>query len=83
MKQLYKNNVVLLLLLPAAVQARGKYIINADIMKQLHKDAVVLHPLPRVDEVRTLCVSIHCPDVDHSGFFVTFVWFSAFNFNFK
>jgi aspartate carbamoyltransferase catalytic subunit len=33
-------------------QARGKYIINADTMRQLPKSAVVLHPLPRVDEVR-------------------------------
>jgi aspartate carbamoyltransferase catalytic subunit len=33
------------------VQARGKYIIDANVMKQLRKDAVVLHPLPRVDEV--------------------------------
>jgi aspartate carbamoyltransferase catalytic subunit len=33
-------------------QARGKYIIDANVMKQLRKDAVVLHPLPRVDEVR-------------------------------
>lgn len=67
MQQLHTDAVVLtlllllphllLLLLPpptaaaAAVQARGKYIINGDIMKQLRKDAVVLHPLPRVDEV--------------------------------
>lgn len=32
-------------------KARGKYIINADIMKILPKSSVVMHPLPRVDEV--------------------------------
>jgi hypothetical protein len=34
-----------------ACQARGKFIINSDIMQQMRSDAVVLHPLPRVDEV--------------------------------
>eukprot|EP00983_Pelagomonas_calceolata_P095452 1158010-Pelagomonas_calceolata.AAC.8 len=32
-------------------QARGKYIINKELMKSMQKQAVVLHPLPRVDEV--------------------------------
>ncbi|GAX79730.1 hypothetical protein CEUSTIGMA_g7171.t1 [Chlamydomonas eustigma] len=32
-------------------QARGKYIIDKDIMEILPKDAVVMHPLPRVDEI--------------------------------
>ena len=36
-------------------KAKGKYILNADLMKSMHKDAVVLHPLPRVDEVRKEC----------------------------
>ena len=35
-------------------KAKGKYIITPDTMKQLRKDAVVMHPLPRVDEVRGL-----------------------------
>lgn len=35
-------------------KARGKYIINADIMKILPKKSVVMHPLPRVDEVRRM-----------------------------
>ncbi|KAF8060330.1 PYRB2 [Scenedesmus sp. PABB004] len=35
----------------AYAQARGKYIIDADLMRQLRPDAVVLHPLPRVDEI--------------------------------
>ncbi|KAL4448208.1 hypothetical protein ABPG75_005427 [Micractinium tetrahymenae] len=32
-------------------KAKGKYIINAETMKQMKKDAIVLHPLPRVDEI--------------------------------
>ncbi|PSC67787.1 Aspartate carbamoyltransferase chloroplastic [Micractinium conductrix] len=32
-------------------KAKGKYIINAETMKQLRKDAIVMHPLPRVDEI--------------------------------
>ena len=31
--------------------ARGKYIVNAEVMEVLREDAVVMHPLPRVDEV--------------------------------
>lgn len=33
--------------------ARGKYIIDAGTMSALRRDAVVLHPLPRVDEIAT------------------------------
>ena len=29
-----------------------KYIINKEVMQRLPKDSVVMHPLPRVDEVR-------------------------------
>ena len=36
-------------------KARGKYIIDRDIMKILKKDSVIMHPLPRVDEVRGSC----------------------------
>lgn len=32
-------------------KAKGKYIINTETMKQLKKDAIVMHPLPRVDEI--------------------------------
>ena len=31
--------------------ARGKYIVNAEVMEVLREDAVVMHPLPRVDEI--------------------------------
>ena len=37
-------------------KARGKYIINADLMKILPKQSVVMHPLPRVDEVIAACL---------------------------
>ena len=33
-------------------KARGKFIIDNELMKILPKSSVVLHPLPRVDEVR-------------------------------
>jgi hypothetical protein len=29
----------------------GKYIIDGALMKQCRKDSVVMHPLPRVDEI--------------------------------
>jgi len=32
-------------------QAKGKYIINEQIMRVLPLDAIVMHPLPRVDEI--------------------------------
>lgn len=31
--------------------ARGKYIVNKDILSVMQKHAVVMHPLPRLDEV--------------------------------
>ena len=41
-------------------KAKGKYIVNAGTMQLLKKEAVVLHPLPRVDEVRA-CSGGACP----------------------
>lgn len=38
---------------PLARGPPGKYIIDAATMRALQKHAVVLHPLPRVDEVRS------------------------------
>jgi aspartate carbamoyltransferase catalytic subunit len=32
-------------------KARGKYIINAAILDRMSKEAIVMHPLPRVDEI--------------------------------
>ncbi|XVE50719.1 hypothetical protein DITRI_Ditri01bG0186000 [Diplodiscus trichospermus] len=31
--------------------ARGKYIVNKDVLKVMQKHAVVMHPLPRLDEI--------------------------------
>ncbi|GMH44650.1 hypothetical protein BSKO_12602 [Bryopsis sp. KO-2023] len=33
--------------------AKGKYIIDSNLMKDLGEGAVVMHPLPRVDEITT------------------------------
>ncbi|GLT30061.1 hypothetical protein SLA2020_048830 [Shorea laevis] len=32
-------------------EARGKYLVNQDVMKVMQKHAVVMHPLPRLDEI--------------------------------
>ena len=34
-------------------KAKGVYIIDNKIMSILSKDSIVMHPLPRVDEIRT------------------------------
>ena len=31
--------------------ARGQYIINRDILDRMQQHAIVMHPLPRVDEI--------------------------------
>jgi len=41
--------VVLLLLIPL----QGSYVVDASFMKQAPTEMVVLHPLPRVDEIST------------------------------
>lgn len=33
--------------------ARGQYVIDADAMRRLNPEAILLHPLPRVDEIAT------------------------------
>lgn len=38
-------------------QARGKYVIDNSIMDAMRKDAIVMHPLPRLDEIREECDS--------------------------
>lgn len=35
-------------------EARGKYIVNKDVLRVMQKHAVVMHPLPRLDEVKHL-----------------------------
>ena len=37
--------------------ARGRYIVNQDVLKVMQKHAVVMHPLPRLDEVSTCAMS--------------------------
>ncbi|GAV85885.1 OTCace domain-containing protein/OTCace_N domain-containing protein [Cephalotus follicularis] len=32
-------------------EARGKYIVDHDVLKAMQKHAVVMHPLPRLDEI--------------------------------
>ncbi len=32
-------------------KARGKYIIDKEILKVMKKDAIIMHPLPRLDEI--------------------------------
>ena len=31
--------------------ARGKYIVNRSVLNVMQKHAVIMHPLPRLDEV--------------------------------
>ena len=35
-------------------EARGKYIIDRDVLRVMQKHAIVMHPLPRLDEVQIL-----------------------------
>lgn len=49
-------------------KARGKYIIDSNIMKILRQDSVIMHPLPRVDEVRLLGTT---PDLKCTFYSVT------------
>lgn len=37
--------------------ARGKYIIDRQLLGAMKRDAVIMHPLPRVDEVRACHIS--------------------------
>lgn len=34
-------------------QARGVYVVDSDLMSLMKPDAIVMHPLPRVDEITT------------------------------
>ena len=42
-------------------QAKGKYIINKKIMDMMKPDAIVMHPLPRVDEVMNCPLTCQSP----------------------
>ena len=41
------------------VKMRGSYVIGLDVIKKMKEDAIILHPLPRIDEIST--------DVDSSN----------------
>ena len=41
-------------------KARGKYIVNSKVMNVLPKHGVILHPLPRLDEVSSKSILLHC-----------------------
>jgi len=34
-------------------KVRGSYVIGLDLVKKMKKDAIILHPLPRKDEITT------------------------------
>ncbi len=44
--------------IPPLSRPSGKYIINGELMKLVKQDAVVMHPLPRVDEVGMPCCAL-------------------------
>ena len=46
--------------------ARGKYIIDSDLMKILPNTSIVMHPLPRVDEVHAPLHLHDCLDSIHA-----------------
>jgi len=35
------------------VKMKGSYIIGLDVVKKMKEDAIILHPLPRIDEIST------------------------------
>jgi len=35
------------------VKVRGSYVIGLDVVKKMKEDAIILHPLPRIDEIST------------------------------
>ncbi|RNJ79419.1 MAG: aspartate carbamoyltransferase [Nitrosopumilus sp. H8] len=40
------------------LKVRGSYVVGLDLLHQMKKDSIILHPLPRLDEIST--------DVDHT-----------------
>ena len=32
---------------------KGSYVIGLDVVKKMKEDAIILHPLPRIDEIST------------------------------
>ena len=48
-------------------RARGKYIIDNETMKILPKHSVIMHPLPRVDEVNSSGLKFTGPAICSPG----------------
>jgi len=38
------------------LKVKGSYVVGLDLLKQMKSDSIILHPLPRIDEIS--------PDVD-------------------
>ena len=38
------------------LKVKGSYVVGLDLLKQMKNDSIILHPLPRIDEIS--------PDVD-------------------
>ena len=35
------------------LKVKGSYVVGLDIVKQMKEDSIILHPLPRIDEIAT------------------------------
>jgi aspartate carbamoyltransferase catalytic subunit len=35
------------------LKVKGSYVVGLDIVKQMKEDSIILHPLPRIDEIST------------------------------
>ncbi len=40
------------------LKVKGSYVVGLDLLKQMKSDSIILHPLPRIDEIS--------PDVDNT-----------------
>ena len=34
-------------------KSKGSYVVGLDLLKQMKDDSIILHPLPRIDEIST------------------------------
>lgn len=54
-------------------EARGKYIVDQDVLAVMQKYAVVMHPLPRLDEVITYELFEYDVFIQEPDFFIPIV----------
>ena len=40
----------------SVVQVRGSYVLTPKVLTKAKEKMIVMHPLPRVDEIRCVCV---------------------------